>query len=562
MLPDNSNSDVDVIKQNYFLRYEEVGGKEALVAKEKASITGWEWLCLHIFRFFGFGCCKIKGAEDRRVLLNPPAWMDHTVGKIKAVAAALRQPGSPLASATPAAVQEQVEGSEIFPVGGAAGEEAPVAAAATASTLSPLAPAAPAPAQEQVEGSGIFPDGWDAMRVASAVSIEALAAARQAAARTASVAAAGDANYLNPNMELGDLKNALRDHIPSIGAGQLLPENSASAKAWLQRAVAAVFPDGSNDVSFVSPPAGVAFTELALPPALSKDLFYCSITRGVESDIPRSSLDEGAIHVWGAASQQNGTEAPGVFTPPPGGVMEASAFDGTQGPLAQRTNPRMFELVNAAANLGFNELADVLNEDASGALKHGYLTPNTPDEARATIESFGQDGAKLSALCVKSVPDGGRSPVYLIMGAAAAFGRYFENRGLFYTQEAQDVCHQLRQADLFYHYLAQFNKVLELAQETPDKRVIYHPTALGGGVFENSPKEIAQAFGQAAVWFQNEVERLDLRNVKVQFEQYVFPWVDETSVVDETGSFFPGEGEVPTLLGLKIKPRAGEGAAV
>ena len=238
--------------------------------------------------------------------------------------------------------------------------------------------------------------------------------------------------------------------------------------------------------------------------------------------------------------------------------MDRSTWDSTQGPLAQRTNPRMFELVNAAANLGFNELADVLSEDARGALKHGYLTPNDPKETKAILQSFEHNGTKVSALCVKSVPEGGRSGVYLVMGAAAAFGIYFNHRLLFFEPEAMEDCFRLQRTDLFWDYLAMFNKTLELAQQNPGKRILFHPASIGGCAFANQPEQIAEGFRQAAVWFQNEVGRLGLKNVSVQFEHFMS--ASQVPLVDADGFFLPGEGGAAGLLGLKVEPRGRKAA--
>jgi len=63
-------------------------------------------------------------------------------------------------------------------------------------------------------------------------------------------------------------------------------------------------------------------------------------------DIPSASLDGRQIHLFGLASQFNGAEAVGPFTPPPGEAVRASENDKTQGQAGRRTNQFVFELSN------------------------------------------------------------------------------------------------------------------------------------------------------------------------------------------------------------------------
>ena len=111
----------------------------------------------------------------------------------------------------------------------------------------------------------------------------------------------------------------------------------------------------------------------------------------------------------------------------------------------------------------------------------------------------------------------------------------------------------LQYTSAFLNYITQFNKVLELARQNPDKQVVYHPTALGGGVFGNDPELIAKGFRAAAVWFQQRLNEEGRTNVYVQFEAFVAPNIPGQADLSET---------VPVgFLHLQETPRLGEGPA-
>jgi len=243
---------------------------------------------------------------------------------------------------------------------------------------------------------------------------------------------------------------------------------------------------------------------------LNPVMFYWSATAGVQHDIPRVAAQQDCIHVFQVASQANATESPNVFTPSPGEAMPVSEDDHTQGPFAQRTNPHFFELINAhLANGGYCMFANVLPADLLSSVHHGYFMPTVAQLPRA-VEAFAHQRGKLEQPCLRS--NLGNGSVYLMLSAAPAIGY-------------SPALYQVSTADLqfyvaFANYSAQFGKILSLAKENPNKTIVYHPCAVGLGVFGNDPECVGKAFQMAARTFQDECKRLGLSNIKVQFEVY------------------------------------------
>eukprot|EP01066_Platyproteum_vivax_P015816 Platyproteum_vivax@DN6940_c0_g1_i2.p1 len=110
---------------------------------------------------------------------------------------------------------------------------------------------------------------------------------------------------------------------------------------------------------------------------LDKSMFYWSSTKGVQKDIA-AAWNDSDLHVFSVASQHNCAEAPSISTPDMGAAMKTSNGDLTQGPLAQRNNPVLFEFVtDFLTHLGYNTLEYALPSAGktytTSYIQHGYL---------------------------------------------------------------------------------------------------------------------------------------------------------------------------------------------
>lgn len=328
---------------------------------------------------------------------------------------------------------------------------------------------------------------------------------------------------LGRGMPLPALQTYLRDLPPAfvrtsdtISSAQVL-EYHEQAKAELRDALAAT---DLGRVEYVTaeprPLSG------PLPTTLDPSIFHWSATEGVQDDIPRAARNRNQVHLWMLASQCNGTEAPEPLTPAPGDVMRASATDRTQGPLAQRTNPRLFELVNAfLGNRGFNMLARVLPPATTvAAMQHGYLILSSTNLSHIA-RNFTTHWQQAEYPCVESpLPEG---PAYLMMAAAPALGIY--SPGLTSIEYTSQPMRDVQYHSALANFTAQFKQVRALMDRHPNKGVVYHPCAVGLGVFGNNPSIVGQAFLAAAQVFQAQLTPAQKQRVKVQFE--VFRGTDE-----------------------------------
>lgn len=332
--------------------------------------------------------------------------------------------------------------------------------------------------------------------------------------------------FLRPGMSLPNLQAALAHNIVprTLPAGGIFPPQVPAhhevAKAALVEALARTNP--LESVSFHRAntliPTDEALAALQADAATPLDpaIFHWSRTDGVQRDIPQAARNAARIHLFQLASQNNAGEAPRIFTPPPGRAMAASAGDNTQGPLAQRTNPALFEKVNAfLANCGFNMLANVLSRRNITAVQHGYLVPQTAAQMDSIVGEFRANWRNVEQPCVLSqLPTGGRA--YLMMSAAPAIG-YAPEAGRQGTDPNSNPLLQYYSA--LANFCGQFSRVLELARENPGTQVVYNACAVGLGVFGNQPENVAPAFRHAALAFQEAV-RAEGLNVVVQFEVF------------------------------------------
>lgn len=274
---------------------------------------------------------------------------------------------------------------------------------------------------------------------------------------------------------------------------------------------------------------------------LDPAIFSWGMTPGVQHFIRAAQSDNAnpdIIHVFAAASQYNSAEATGNFTPASGNAMGASEHDHTQGPFAQRENPALFELVNTfLANVGFNQLAGILSEEGYQAYGDGYLTPHNEKQLNALIRDFEANWGK------GEIPAYQSKNVHLILSAAPALGGYDYDQIMakFPEQGAK-----LQYLAAIMSFSGQFNRILQLLEEhkTDDKKVVFHMTGVGLGVFGNNPAIVGQAFKKAALNFQEKLREMGIPadKVKVKFESYGHSKEDvkDTTVYDASGLTYSG----------------------
>ena len=198
--------------------------------------------------------------------------------------------------------------------------------------------------------------------------------------------------------------------------------------------------------------------------------------------------------------------------------MEKSTYDNTQGPLTQRTNPVVFELVTAfLTNLGFNMMEYALPSAGSthehgSAIEHGYLRPNNQNVNELATEMQNQF-QKLEVPCYESRPTPSGESVYLMLGAAPAI-TYARQKG--FSSDSQ----KLQYHAFLANFTAQFKQTLRLLDENPTKEIVLHVTGTGLGVFGCDHKVFEAAFKQAALEFQTKLKKTDQNRVHVQLEAY------------------------------------------
>ena len=164
---------------------------------------------------------------------------------------------------------------------------------------------------------------------------------------------------------------------------------------------------------------------------LDSDIFTWENTKGVQGDIQRDAKVPGQLVLYGAASQHNNSEAKWQFTPLPGDAVHQYKGDPTQGPKVQlQFSNEQVEIINEAANLGFNGLCYVLEESTKTAVRHGYFSPVTKEMADVVISQFEKRGNEIEYLCVGSVPKDisgqkkNSEKVYEMLVSQPAFGTY------------------------------------------------------------------------------------------------------------------------------------------
>ncbi len=290
-----------------------------------------------------------------------------------------------------------------------------------------------------------------------------------------------------------------------------------NAKNFIQEIVTkgVIFDNGPNkprdSVTFVHPHSIEKMQKNFQNQRLNSNIFSQRSTTGVEKFIQEfRDSDRTDIHVFGAASQFNSTEAVNAFVPKCGLAYQFAKDDRTQGPAVQNKNRKIFEVIGAAANFGLNSLSKVLNDElAYNALSNGYLMPNK-DQLAAVLNCFTNNGDKMEVTCYHC--DG----VEVILTAAPATGY---NDFIKHNNEQNQYLEQYAAA---LAYSAQFNRYIDLLQANPEKRLVGHMTGVGLGAFANNPTAVADGFKLAALQFENDLKehKIDTNRVKVIYEVF------------------------------------------
>lgn len=167
------------------------------------------------------------------------------------------------------------------------------------------------------------------------------------------------------------------------------------AKKYLQEEARKI----NAEVLFVSPldhHSTPKIDEVEIKQDLDISVFTWKNTKGVQGDIQQDGKLPGHVALYGVASQFNSCEATHRFTPKPGTAVNTYKGDPTQGPGAQlQFSDQQVEIINNAANLGFNGLCQVLDDSTKMTIKHDYLTPETQDSAAMVIRQLHQNGNKI-----------------------------------------------------------------------------------------------------------------------------------------------------------------------
>ena len=262
-------------------------------------------------------------------------------------------------------------------------------------------------------------------------------------------------------------------------------------------------------VSSAKPPEPNPTNRNIDPSLLDSSVFGWMITRGVQEDILQSSnmVDTAAstVYMYSAASQYNGAEAPGCFTVRPGQAVKIYKRDRTQGPQAQLAFPdKQVETINNSANLGFNSLVNVLDENTKDCVCNGYLKSFHGN----LLHQLRTCGNKMQFICVRNIPKESTTgmPVYMILVSAPCIPPYIDEE-----EEDEDQYKELQYLCAYFSFRAQFHACICLAKENPGKQIVFKATTPGLGVFHNDPQSVAEGFYHAALDFQSLLRHHNVR---------------------------------------------------
>lgn len=168
-------------------------------------------------------------------------------------------------------------------------------------------------------------------------------------------------------------------------------------------------------------------------------------------------------------------------------------------------------MINCGGNIGYNGLVNILEEDTKGNVQHGYLTPNSNNDADSLIHDLKENSHKIEYPCIANKPIGGDKPVHQILISAAAFGQYVGEERIDKTKE-----HDMQYLCALNGFRAQFAQAMELSNrgKTP---VTLKAVAVGLGAFENDPEVVAKAFHQAGKEYSKALKE---SKVKVELQVY------------------------------------------
>lgn len=257
------------------------------------------------------------------------------------------------------------------------------------------------------------------------------------------------------------------------------------------------------------------------PNSLDTNIFSWEATHGVKEDIQRDGKrTEKNVILYGVASQFNASESTTPSTIAPGGAKTLYTNDRTQGPQAQLAfSDEQVEVINSGANIGYNALCNVLDENTKNSVNHGYITPHK-DNGNQIIDRLKQEGHKTEYLCVANKPIDGDKPVHQVLFSAPAFGNYEISK---LKSEKLTALEMSKKEEIqFIFALNGFRALFEkgIAEGKKGKEVIIKPTAIGAGAFENNPEVLAKAFWYAAAENQPELKKY---GVQVRFQVFTHP---------------------------------------
>ncbi|MEZ5315046.1 MAG: hypothetical protein R3E91_02390 [Chlamydiales bacterium] len=172
------------------------------------------------------------------------------------------------------------------------------------------------------------------------------------------------------------------------------------------------------------------------------------------------------------------------------------------------------EIINNGANLGFNGLCEVLDEQTKDAVCHGYLTPKTFKQAKLVIGKLKDQSLAIEYLCVGNVPKGERNTekVYEVLVTVPLFNSKHFNQDQFPEQQ-QEITYLCA----LYNYRAQFAQALELSQENPGKTIVVKPNASPWvPVFGKHFLMVAKGFYAAAKEYETDFKQVS--NISVRFQ--------------------------------------------
>lgn len=321
-------------------------------------------------------------------------------------------------------------------------------------------------------------------------------------------------------IQLAQILQSAKDKIvPELLSAQI--QCHESAKKFLQDHLSKF----GSEVSFFSPPPLVS--SFAKPTKLDPSIFSFEKTLGVQYDIQEAatSSDDTVWEVYGVASQANLSENTVPQPVPLGRGVTTYRNDPTQGPMAQLCfHPAQVELLAAAGNLGFNSLVKVLDESTKKMVQHGYCQPASDPDCTTICEQVKNKGKDIEYACVTSTPKDGLRPVSLLFGFAPCFVDT-ETCAMYPIdpKNRDDLSYQIA----LQNFRAQLAQVVQLAKTHPSKKIIFKPTGLGLGVFQNSPKAIERAYLEACLEFTPQLKQY---NAKVRWQVFCRPQQHPSSV--------------------------------